>query len=192
MFLLAASAVGSAFAAPPAELSEAKLDQGEVFVWTEKVEGYEHPRLITTAVIDATPADVYEVTTNCDRWVDRMPRMKTGKTVKKTADSHVCESTLDMPFPFSDLVAVTIDKRKEGPDEWYRKWHLLEGKESDYLTLIGSYVFRPFKGDPKRTLLRYEILAIPKSAVPDFIRHKAQMNSMPNLVKRIRDEVKKL
>ncbi len=176
----------------PAELTPQSLSQGEIFVWTEPVEGFDFPRLIVTAVIEGASEDVYEITTNCDRFTERLPRMKSAKTLKRTPTSHICKVTVGLPFPLSDLTAVTIDRRKLGPDEWYRKWKLLPNVETSYKRLVGAFILKPFEGEPKRTLLRYELHAIPKSGVPGFLRKAAQKKSMPRMIARIRAEVGKL
>ena len=180
-------------AAPAWAQDTSALDKGEIFVKTKDVAGFDTPKLIVTAVVEAPPAKVYEVVTNCDRFVDRLPRVESSKTLSRNGNSHKCKVRLAMPFPMSDLIAVTVDKRKQGPDEWYRKWVLDPATESEsYRHLDGSFVLKPFSGDPNRTLVLYTVHAIPKSAVPDFIRKTAQKKSMPNMIKRIRKEVAKL
>ena len=178
-------------AASFAQSSEA-LDRGEIFVTSEDVAGFEFPRLVVTAVINAPPEKVFEIVGNCDRFTERMPRVKQSKVLKRSPLSHTCQVTVGVPFPMSDLVAITVDSRKLGPDQWYRKWKLAEGVETSYHHNVGGFFLRPFKGDANRTLVRYEIHAIPKGAVPDFVRKSAQKKSLPGMIERIRKEVAKL
>lgn len=165
------------------------LAKGEVFVKAETVKGSDVPRMIVTAVVDAPPDKVYEVVTNCDRFPDRLPRILEAEFLSRSETKARCRVTVDIPFPFGNLTAVTDDVRQKGPSEWFRKWRLVKG---DYDSLTGSFVLTPFQGQPGRTLLVYTIHAVPKSAVPDFLREKAQRSSLPAMVERIRKEVKKL
>ena len=169
--------------------SDDALAGGEVFVTSEPVAGSEVPRFIVTAVVDAPPAKVFEVVANCARLTERMPRVASAEYVSRTKTGARCKVTLDMPFPLSNLTAITQDRRKESPDIWYRKWTLVEG---DYHVNDGSFVLVPFQGDANRTLVTYSIHAIPKTAVPDFLRERAQRSSLPDMIERIRKEVLKL
>ncbi len=182
------------FAAPAPALAQSSdaLNDGKIFVTTEAVQGYEFPRLIVTAVVNAPPPKVFEVVGNCDRFTERLPRVIASKALQKSPLSYTCEVTINVPFPMSDLTAVTVDRRKLGPDQWYRKWTLAQGVESSYTHNVGGFILSPFRKDPNRTLVRYELHAIPKSAVPDFVRKAAQKKSLPGMIERIREEVAKL
>ena len=172
--------------------SSAELDKGEIFVSTQSVKGYDFPRLVVRAVVDAPPQKVFEIVGNCDRFKDRLPRVKKSRILKKSAASYTCTVTIGVPFPMSDLIAVTVDRRRLGPEVWERKWTLASGAETSYTRNVGGFTLSPFKGNPNRTLVHYEIHAIPKSAVPDFVRKSAQKRSLPGMIKRIRKEVAKL
>lgn len=179
-------------AAPVHAQSTSALEKGEVLVKTEEVRGSDVPRMVVTAIVEAPPAKVYEIVTNCDKFPERLPRIKDAKTLEKHRDGHTCKVTVNLPFPLSDLTAVTRDRRKAGPDEWFRKWKLVEDAETDYKLNEGGFVLKPYHDDPTRTLLIYSVHAEPKTIVPDFVREKAQKKSFPGMVERIRDEVKKL
>ncbi len=168
------------------------LSKGEIFVWTEPVAGFDFPRLLVSAVVDSPPDKVYEVVTNCDKFPDRLPQIKEATTLKRSATSHTCSVTVGLPFPLSNLTAVTVDQRQQGPDVWFRKWTLVKDVESSYEHLAGSFVLKPFNGDPNRTLVAYRVHAVPKTNVPDFLRKTAQKKSMPKMIERIREEANKL
>lgn len=187
LFLIIAAFADTTFAQ-----STAALDKGEIFVELEDIAGSDFPKMKVTGVIEAPPSKVYQIITDCDRFPERMPRVESAKTLKKSKSSHTCEVTIGLPFPLADLTAVTKDRRKAGPDEWYRKWELVEEIESSYHANSGSFVLTPFEGDPNRTLVRYSVHAIPKTAVPDFLRKSAQKKSLPDLIERLRLEVRKI
>ncbi len=169
--------------------STAELAAGEVFVVAKEVKGSDVPKMVVTAVVDSPVEKVYEVISNCDKFEDRMPRILEAKFVHYTPSAARCDVTVDIPFPLSNLRALTQDKRQAGPLEWYRKWWLVEG---DYKTLVGSFVLKRFQNSASRTLLVYTVHADPKSVVPDFLREKAQRKSLPDMIERIREEAKKL
>lgn len=169
------------------------LDSGEIFVKLQDIEGSSVPKMIVTGVVNAPPAKVFEIMTDCDKFPARLPRVDEAKTLKKSKTSHECEVTIGLPFPLSNLTAVTVDKRKFGPDVWSRTWTLKKGVEQDsYHQNDGGVILKPFNGDANRTLFHYYVHAVPKSAVPGFLRTPAQKKSLPGLVERVRDEVKKL
>jgi hypothetical protein len=172
--------------------SQSALESGKVFVKTEEVQGSDIPRMVVTAIVDAPPQKIFDLVTDCDKFPGRLPRIKEARTLKKHSDGHTCEVTLGLPFPLSDLTAVTRDRRKEGPDEWYRKWKLVKNVETDYKINNGGFFLKPYQDDPNRTLFVYKVHAEPKTIVPDFLRERAQKKSLPGMVERIRKEVKKL
>lgn len=169
-----------------------KLDEMEIFVETRDVPGHKVPKMLVTGVVNAPPAKVYEIVGNCDRFAGRMPHVKEARTISKSPNSHICEVTVNMPFPLSDLTSTTVDTRETGPVTWARRWKLKDGENESYELNSGHFVLTAFNGDPNRTLVKYEIHAVPKSNVPGFLRNTAQKKSLPGLIKRIRDEVKKL
>lgn len=169
-----------------------ELDKMEIFVETRDVAGHKVPKMLVTGVVNAPPAKVYEIVGNCDQFPNRMPHVKEAKTLSKSAKSHVCEVTVSMPFPMSNLTSVTVDTRETGPVTWARRWKLRDGENDSYELNSGQFVLTAFNGNPNRTLVKYEIHAVPKTAVPGFVRNTAQKSSLPGLIKRIRKEVAKL
>ncbi|MFU8803497.1 MAG: type II toxin-antitoxin system RatA family toxin [Bradymonadaceae bacterium] len=164
------------------------LDRGEISVRTVDVAGSELPKVVVQGVIDASPAKVWELVSNCDNYVRRMPRIKAARIVERKGSTVICEVTVGLPFPISDLRATTRATHVVGPPTWSRTWTLIEG---DYEKNDGSWVLTPFGDDGDRTLATYSVHAIPNTSVPAWARRRAQQSSMPEIIERLRKEVKK-
>lgn len=160
------------------------LDRGEIRVETSEVAGSSVPRITVTGVIDASPAEVWAIVSDCNRYVGRMPRIEAAREVSRSGSTVICEVTVGLPFPMSDLTARTTATHTVGPPQWKREWTMIEG---DYKTNDGSWILTPFQGDGNRTLAVYSVHAEPKSRVPNSIRRRAQENSMPGIIERLRE-----
>lgn len=189
LFLAAAGLLAASLPTSAAAQSNDALSKGEIGVDVIKVKGSDMPKVVVKGVVDAPPAKVWEIVSDCTKYKQRMTRIKAAKLVKKTGDTYICDVTVELPFPLSNLRATTTAKHISGPPTWSRTWTLLEG---DYETNDGSWVLQEFAGDPQRTFVVYSVHAIPHTAVPDWLRKRAQESSMPDVIKRLRQEVKKL
>jgi ribosome-associated toxin RatA of RatAB toxin-antitoxin module len=165
------------------------LERGEVLVKVQEVKGSEAPRAIVTAIIDAPPEDVWRLVSDCKRYSKIFDRIKRSKLLEQKGSEYVCEVEVELPFPFSNLVGVTrAIHTVEAGKEWRRAWTLVRG---DYHTNTGSWVLKPHGADGKKTLAVYTVHADPKNAVPDWLRNKAQKSTLPDMMKRLRVEVKR-
>lgn len=169
--------------------SNAALSKGEISVDTIEVKGSDMPKVVVKGVIDAPPAKVWQIVSDCAKYQKTMTRIKASKLVKKTGDTYICDVTVELPFPMSNLRATTTAKHISGPPVWSRTWTLLEG---DYELNDGSWKLEEFAGDANRTFATYTVHAIPNTSVPGWVRKRAQESSMPDIIKRIREEVKKV
>lgn len=159
---------------------------GTIDVKLVEVKGYESPRAVVKAMIDAPPEKVWRIIGDCAGYSRTMERVSSSKLLERKGDTHVCQIEVDMPFPLGNLVAVTSAKHKAGPDEWYRKWKLVSG---DYTVNTGSWVLTPYDEAGTKTMVHYQILAEPTTPIPDWLRNKAQKSSLPGMIERLRDEV---
>ncbi len=169
--------------------SNEAMSKGEISVDTIEVKGSDMPKVVVKGVIDAPPAKVWQIVSNCAQYSKTMTRIKSSKLVKQSGDTYICDVTVELPFPLSNLRATTTAKHVAGPPVWSRTWTLLEG---DYQRNDGSWKLEEFAGDPNRTFATYTVHAIPNTSVPGWMRKRAQESSMPDVIKRLREEVKKL
>lgn len=186
--------IGAAFVAALAvphtahSQSRSKLAQGHIHARFVEVEGYDTPKAIVKAVINAPPKKVWSVVGDCHNYKKTFNRVSNSKLIKKQGNKHICLVEVDMPFPLSDLTAITSAIHKEGPEVYSRKWHLLRG---DYTINSGSWTLKPFDEAGTRTLVHYTLHAEPNTAVPDWVRLKAQESTFPKMIERLREEVAK-
>jgi ribosome-associated toxin RatA of RatAB toxin-antitoxin module len=165
------------------------LERGEVDVKIYSVKGSDAPKAVVTAIIDAAPEKVWEIIRDCRHYNKRFDRVKTSKLIEQKDNTFTCEVEIELPFPFSNLVGVTkATHTVEAGKSWKRAWTLVRG---DYHVNDGSWELKPY-GDGTRTLAIYKIHADPKNAVPDWLRNKAQKSTLPDMITRLRKEVKKL
>ena len=165
--------------AGPADIM-ARLDAGEILCHTREAR---RSPVVAKAVIDAPPERVWPLVADCGRYERTMERIKKARIVSREGSRVVCEVTVDMPFPYSDMTAVTAAIHTVRDGTWSRRWHLLSG---DYVENSGSWTLRRFRGDPGRTLLVYRIWAKPRAWIPAWIRKRAQRSAVPRMIERLR------
>jgi ribosome-associated toxin RatA of RatAB toxin-antitoxin module len=156
-----------------------KLAGGEILVYSTAVAG----ELELKAVIEAAPRRVWELVSRCDRYAQTMARVKAARLISRKGQEVICEVTVDMPFPLSDLTAVTRAIHEERGDRFARRWQLLRG---DYRVNRGSWELAPFAGNARRTLVVYRVHAVPKVSLPRWVTVAAQRRSLPDMIKRLR------
>lgn len=165
-----------------------RLAAGEVIVETQTVKGSDIPKAIVTGVVDAPPAAVWAIISDCNHYEKNMIRVADAKEVSRSGDEVVCEVTTDMPFPLSNLTARTRAKHTVGPPVWSREWQLIEG---DYTSNVGSWRIQAFNLEGTRSLVVYTVHAVPDMFVPDSLIRKAQKDTLPDLIKHLRSKLEK-
>jgi ribosome-associated toxin RatA of RatAB toxin-antitoxin module len=182
--LAALTAPVGASAADPSRLAS-----GEIDVKAFAVKGSDTPKVVMTAVVEAPPEKVWQVVSDCSRYKGRLPRVASAKLLEKSGKKHRCEVTIEMPFPLSNLTAVTEAIHEEDDRLLARRWRLVRG---DYKFNFGSWEVRPFDDKRTKSLVTYTVHAEPNVPVPAFIRDKAQKTALPELMQRVRAEAKKI
>ncbi len=162
----------------------ARLDSGEIIVKTKKVKGSDVPQATVMGVVNAPPEKIWDVIGKCDNYEETMIRVLEAKELKRKGDTVICQVTTDMPWPLSNLTAVTRAHHTVGPPVWSRTWALIQG---DFESNRGSWriqAFNPVEKD--RSLVVYKVHAVPDIMVPDGLITKAQKDTLPNLIKHLR------
>lgn len=172
-----------------AQADREDLAKGEIYVKRQSVKGASSPKFFAQAVVDAPVAKVWEVVSNCDRYMQRMPGLRSARLVERQGNVYTCEITTALPFPINDLTSVTRAVHTEGPQSWERKWSLVRG---DYTRNEGLWRVEPFEGSTTRSLLTYELHAETERAMPGWVGRRMENTSIPQLFERIRAEAKKL
>ncbi len=86
-------------------------------------------------------------------------------------------------MPTNNRDAISFETVIEG-EVYIREWDLISGH---YKRNQGSWTLEPFMGDPKCTLVRYQIHVEPKTRIPKKLQSMVQERTMPKLIKVIRD-----
>jgi ribosome-associated toxin RatA of RatAB toxin-antitoxin module len=105
------------------------------------------------------------VVSDCASYKDRMPRIVASRLVSREGDVHVCEVTVGVPFPLSDLAGVTRAVHTETEKAMSRVWKLEKG---DYEFNDGSWEVAAL--EEGRSLVVYRLHARPKAKVPAWMR----------------------
>ena len=171
--------------------TKAGLSAGKIYVNAYKVKGTEAPEMRITAVINAPPARVWELVSNCNQFSRTMPRILKGRILSHKGNKMICRVTVDVPFPLSDLTSTTLNTIVKRQREGYyaRHWKLISG---DYTRNRGSYIVSRFNNNPRRSLVRYIVFVIPKTNVPTWLRAMAQKKSLPGMINKLRKIAKRM
>lgn len=173
--------------AAPAFADEARLAKGDILVSTRAVPGSDMPEATVVAVIDAPPDRVWRIIDDCAAYKRTMPRIKASRLVERSGTRVVCEVTVEMPFPFSNLTSVSEGLHTVGPPKWARSWHMLRG---DYHKNTGSWTLSAFDAAGTRTRAVYKLHVEPKVSIPNAILRKAQASTLPDVMERLRESVR--
>lgn len=164
--------------------TKSRLASGEIIVTTKPVAGSSVPWSRAMGVVDAPPDRVWSVIERCGDYEKTMIRTTKAEELSRKGNKVRCRVTIDMPFPLSDLTAVTDAIHTVIPGKKYKRaWSLVEG---DYNKNEGSWTLLPFDADGQRTLVSYEVHAEPKIPVPDGIQRAAQKKTLPKLIENLR------
>lgn len=175
---------------PGAAVADAPLPaNGQVQISVVSVPGSKTPKVVARAVIAEPPRKVWAVVSDCAHYAGRLPRVKKARLVKQVGNKHTCEVTLAMPFPFSDLTAVTESTHEESEAGMSRRWTLVSG---DYVVNNGSWEVRPADATGTTSIVTYSVQAEPTTPLPDVVRERAQRTALPELIDRVRAEAKKM
>ncbi len=187
LLLLSILAPAPTFAQPrqPKSEFERRLDKGKIYVNAKKVSGYDQPMGVLRAVINAPPEVVWPLVGDCSRYTKTMIRVLESSKKMLGKGRMYCTVKIDMPFPYSDIASTTLSIIKEDKTtgRYSRTWKMVTGA---YKVNRGSWKVSRFLDDPKRTLVVYRALGIPKAWVPDWVRDMARDKSFPKMIKKIR------
>ncbi len=171
-----------ALLAAPAWAGECPLPAGEVTIASKAMPNTGIPQLLLHTVLAAPPAKIWAVVDDCAGYRRTMPRIKEARELSRTPTAILCEMTVDMPFPFDDLVSVTESVPTLQPGRWYRAFRQLRG---DYLKNEGYWLLTPC--GTESTLVEYQLHAVLPGAIPDVLVRRGQPNALRDMVRRISD-----
>lgn len=169
--------------------AERKLRKGGVIIKELEPTNGDGVAAQVTGLVDAPPAEVWKVITDCDGYQRFMPRTAKSGVRGTLPNGQKCFVEIDMPFPFDNLWSVVAARHSQGADGSYvRRWSLLEGT---YSRNNGSWSLYPYDNGTK-TLLVYRLDADPDVTLPDWIISSAQTSALPDLFDAVRKRVRKI
>ena len=166
----------------------AEVMAGEIWVGRADVETDDVPTFVAYAIIEAPPDVVWQVVSHCGNYARYMPRVLVSKELSRQGDIVVCEVTIDMPFPLSDLTSITSAVHREDANTgaYSRVWNLVKG---DYAVNRGAWRLRAVDGG-KRTLATYQVTAKPDIPVPTGLAALFQQGPLVRSMEALREEAK--
>lgn len=170
------------------EKEHQRLAKGEILVEVRNVEGFKVPEATVRGVIEAPPAQLWSLIDQCSEYVGVMPRISKAVELTRKGEEVRCSMRFSPPWPLSDMNSITRAIHRPGPSVWIRVWELESG---DYHLNSGHWVLQNFDGDSQRTLLEYRLHSEPKVSVPRFLQEMGVKSALPDLIKTLRDEVRK-
>jgi len=187
-FLARRALLGASILATSLFAAEAPAGDVSVDVRSVAVKGSDTPKIVATGVIAQPPEKVWKVISDCSKYKARMPHVAKARLVKHEGNKFTCEVTISMPFPLSDLTAVTEAVHEESDKGMSRRWKLVRG---DYKVNSGSWEIKPHDGGKKSKIV-YTVHAEPNTSLPGWIREAAQKKAIPDLFERVASEAAKL
>ncbi len=166
---------------------DARLAKGEVIIKTTEVKGEDIPKVIATAVINAPMEKVWSLIEKCENYEKTMMNVKLAQELSRKGNKIRCKTIIDLPWPLSDLTAITDAVHVIKPGEVYtRSWKLVSG---DFDFNDGSWTLKSFKGDPNKTLIVYRVHVKPHTSIPDSVKSAAQKSTLPDLFEHLRKQL---
>jgi ribosome-associated toxin RatA of RatAB toxin-antitoxin module len=150
---------------------------------TESVPGFALPRLRAYPLIDAAPPKVFAVINRCGAYTEFMPRTVKSVELRRNGATVTCEVHIQLPFFLGRLKSVTRGVHSIGPPAWGRAWQMLRG---NFKRNVGRWRFSAWRGNPAVTLVEYTVHAVPDLFVPNALIGKANLRSIPNMIRALR------
>jgi ribosome-associated toxin RatA of RatAB toxin-antitoxin module len=161
--------------------------KGTVDIKSFEVPGSSSPKIVARAVVEAPAKKIWAIVSDCAHYKGRMPRVAAAELLKKEGNVHTCKVTIEMPFPLSNLTAVTAATHTETDTVMKREWKLVSG---DYKVNQGSWEVKALPDGTSYVV--YTVHAEPNSAVPAAIREAAQKKALPEMFEKVKAEANKL
>jgi hypothetical protein len=175
---------------------EAQLARGDVVASMRSVANSDVEEAIAKAVIDAPPALVWSIVSDCGKLQTWMPAVIESRLLKTEAPVAAdgptalavlhCRVVVDVPLPFTDLVSVMRWVNAVDPGKmWRRRWTLVEG---DFHSNDGDWTVLPWGSDGTKSLAIYRMHAKPRVPLPDAVLAFVQQSTLPDVMHKLRAE----
>ena len=166
----------------PAEVS--RLGRGEVIITSMPEPGSPLPRVTIKAVIEAPTSRVWSLIDDVNNYHKSLAGIKRARELSRDGEKVLVEATIGVPFPLKDMTSTSESLHQDlGGGRYRRSWKMVRG---DYKANSGSWDLIPFEGDESRTLIVYQVYAVPKMRIPKKLQEMAQKKAGPKMVEQLR------
>jgi ribosome-associated toxin RatA of RatAB toxin-antitoxin module len=162
----------------------ARLGRGEIIIEPKPEPGSDLPRVTIMAVIEAPSARVWRLIDDVPNYHKNLAGVKRARELSRDGEKVRVEATIGVPFPLKDITATSDSLHQDlGEGRYRRSWKMVHG---DYKANSGSWDIVPFEGNEDRTLIIYQVFAVPKMRIPKKIQELAQKKAGPKMVEQLR------
>ncbi len=170
-----------------AAAADCPLPAGEVRVATTAVAGSGIPQLTVHGVLAAPPERVWAIVDDCSSYRRSMPKVMASREILRSGAKSHCETTVRMPFPFSNLEGVSESVSTVEAGRWLRTFRHLRG---DYHKNDGQWLLTACGPSAEHTWVEYRLHSLPKVSVPDGLMRRGQIDAMHEMFGKIKALVK--
>ena len=163
-------------------------------VYTREKDGLDVREVRAVGQMDASPARVFEVVSDYEHQVGRMPYVEKAQVFSREDSEVVFWAQADFPMVSRrDWVLKSTLSKKLPKGVWRVSWEPTQVPAAplpaDGVVRLevntGSWTLEPLDGG-KRTLATYQLLTDPGGSIPTFIANKANTTALPELFSRVR------
>jgi hypothetical protein len=170
-------------------------DRDRICVYARRSTGSDVHEVMGITTVAATPARIYEVLADFERYPEFMPYVTTSKMLRKDGDTAWVFQQLALPFPISDrhyTIRLQFDASLAGGNRYRITWTLAGANEPSQQgtgerTLInnGYWDVRPLGGNTAPQVTYY-VHTDPGGALPAFAVNMASTVSVPLVLEKLR------
>lgn len=171
-----------------AQATECPLTVGEYRIKNKAMPGTGIPQITVMGVMEAPPDKVWRIIDDCNGYRRSMPRIIRSKELSRTGGRVICQTEVEMPFPFSNLHSESESMSTVAEGKWSRSFHQTRG---DYAKNEGAWQLTPCGDGDQHTRVEYVVHAVIRTAVPDALVRSGMKSAMGDLYKKINQLAKR-
>jgi ribosome-associated toxin RatA of RatAB toxin-antitoxin module len=184
MFCVAFVSACSNFRTYTEEERATRLHNGEILSYLKNIESTKLNIGESQAIIEASPARVWNAITDYNRQAEIGPRTKKIEITRIENDTAWVDLVLDAPWPMEDAVfTLKVDHDRE---LLRTDWSLVEGNIRES---YGSWDIDPLPGKPNKCLATYTLLYDDGRPVPKWLVNTLTRQAVTQVMKILRAHV---
>jgi hypothetical protein len=168
-----------------------RLGSYEVLVFGDPVGGgLERGKAI--GVFDATPEEVFRVTTDYAKWKDYLPKIVDSRVIDGANEKKgaLVSVTAELPWPVGSSQVDARYVAEKLPGEIYRvRFWMEHGSMKQY---VGAIYIEPWTADARKAAVTYELAAEPDLLAPKYAINKLVRRTAWGFVNALRQRINDL